>query len=154
MNKVKVLLLGLVEKAGTTFSYTFAVVLMATGSAGVVTHQAWFKAADTAGFAALLAVGTTLVTLNVDLRGGADVVFRVVKTFAQSFFGVLVADATSSLIHAGWKGALAVAVPATLFSALKALIAWSSPHLQGSSLIPVAVGPAIKVAGEPAPAVA
>jgi hypothetical protein len=125
------------ERAASTFVQQFAVILLATGSAGLIHYQQWGAAADTAGFAALISIGTSLLTFPVPkLNAGADLVLRVLKTGGQSFVGVLVAAQVTSVVHANWKDALATAVPVALTALLKGLASLAAPWSEGASLLP------------------
>lgn len=127
------------ERAGSTFIQHFTVVLLATGSAGFIDHQSWLLAADTAGFAAIISLLTSLITFGVPkLNPELDLALRVVKTFAQSFLGVLAASAMpqQSVVHANWSAALAVAIPTAIAAGLKGLAALPLSWSDGASLLP------------------
>jgi uncharacterized membrane protein AbrB (regulator of aidB expression) len=138
------------ERAGSTFVQQFVVLLLATGSAGLISHQDWATAADAALFAAILSLITSVLTFTVPaLPPALDLSWRVVKTFGQSFFGVLAGDQfTHSVIHADWKAALAVAVPVAMTALLKGLAAFAAPWSVGASLLPTgpAGAPSVSVA--------
>lgn len=131
-------LLDPLERAGSTFVQQFVVVLLATGSAGLVAGQQWAAAADVAGFAAIVSLLTSALSFGVPrLSAAADLGLRVAKTGLQSFLGVLAGDQlTGSVVHADWKAALAVAIPVMLTAALKGLAALAAPWSDGASLLP------------------
>ena len=126
------------ERAVSTFLQTFAVLLVGTGSVALVGVQVWAKAADVAGFAAILSLITSILTFAVpELPVMWDIVWRTFKTGLQAFFGVLAADQmTHSVVHANWTGALAVAVPVALAALLKSVAALAAPWSSGASLAP------------------
>jgi hypothetical protein len=126
------------ERAGSTFVQQFVVLLLATGSAGLVSYQQWGLAADVAGFAAILSLITSILTFAVPkLPVAADVAWRTIKTGLQSFFAVLAADTmTHSVVHADWKAALAVALPTMIAALLKSLASLAAPWSEGASLLP------------------
>jgi hypothetical protein len=120
-NTVVTYVLDPAERAGRTFVQQFVVVLLAAGSTGLLGHQNWLLAVDSAGFAAV----TSLLTSVLLFKLPNNLVVRAAKTFLQSFAGTLVAANVLSVAHADWKGALAVAVP----TALAALVSGSVPSL-------------------------
>jgi hypothetical protein len=128
------------ERAVSTFVQAFAVLLVGTGSVAVVGVQEWAKAADVAGFAAILSLITSILTFAVpELPVVWDIIWRTVKTGLQAFFGVLAADQmTHSVLHADWKAALAVAVPVALAALLKSVAALAAPWSKDASLAPAA----------------
>jgi hypothetical protein len=124
------------EKTIWAFGYQFAVVLATVGTVNLWHKQSWVQAADSAGWAALLALGTSLITVlsGLVVTGYLDVVLRVVLQFLQSFFGVLIASATASFINAPWQGALGTAVLAAMAALAKCLLALKLPTL-GASVV-------------------
>lgn len=105
------------ERALRTFVQQFSVLLLASGTAGLLVSQNWLVAIDSAGFAAIVSLLTSVITFKVPaLPDWADVGLRGVKTFIQSFLGTLTATNVLSVTHTNWKGALAVAVPVALAS--------------------------------------
>lgn len=125
------------ERAGSTFVQQLVVILLASGSAGAAGVQHWALAADTAGFAAALSLVMSVATFSVPkLAPGLDLALRVLKTFAQSFGGVLIASQATSFVHAGWKAALAAAIPTALLALLKGLAALPIVQTDGASLLP------------------
>lgn len=132
------------ERAARTFVQQFVVMLLAVGSAGMLLHQNWLISADSAGFAAIISLITSVLTFMVSPKPDiVDLVLRVLKTLVQSFFGTLVAAHVLSIQHADWKGALAIAVPVALTALLTGLAALGVPQTVGASLLPrgVANGP-------------
>lgn len=126
-----------VERAGSTFVQTFVILLIGTGSVAVIGFQEWGHAANYAGFAALISIGTSVLTFSFpEFNPLADLVFRTIKTGFQSFMGVLIGGAVLSVTGADWKQALAVAIPVAVTALLKGLAALAVPQLRGASLIP------------------
>lgn len=141
---VRSYLLDPLERACATFTQQLVVLLVATGSAGLLDHhQAWALAADTAAFAAAISLLTSLLTFGVPkLNPDLDLVLRVLKTGLQSFLGVLTAAAMPhSFVHADWRDALTTAVPVAAAALLKGLAASSLPWSDGASLLPTGLGP-------------
>lgn len=124
------------ERAGRTFLQQFAVVMLATGSAGLVVTQNWALAADSAGFAAVTSLLTSVLLFKVP----NSLLVRAGKTFLQSFVGTLTAANVLSIAHADWKSALAVAVP----TALTALLSGAIP-----SIVPQGVVAAVETDYQP-----
>jgi hypothetical protein len=91
-------------------------------------HQNWLLAVDSAGFAAI----TSLLTSVLLAKLPNTLLVRILKTGLQSFVGTLTAANVLSVAHADWKGALAVA----LSTALAALASSSIPL----KYAPVALG--------------
>jgi Putative lactococcus lactis phage r1t holin len=131
-------LLDPAERATSTFVQQFSVILLASGSAGVSEAVQWSKAADVAGFAAVVSLLTSLLTFRIPPQGsGPDLLLRVLKTGLQSFLGVLAADQLSpGIVHADWGDALAAAVPVMLLALLKGTAALAAPWSEGASLLP------------------
>lgn len=128
------------ERVVLAFVWQFFAVMVAGGVADLYHGQTWLKAVDTGGWAALLAVGTSLVTvltpLAAHLTGVADAIVRATLQFVQSFFGSVVAGAVSpSILHVNWFGALAVGLVAAAPAFLKALAALGLPTTLGASLV-------------------
>lgn len=137
------------ERASRTFLQQFTVLLLATGSAGLMVHQSWLVALDSASFAAAVSLLTSVLTFKVPaLPNWADLLLRVAKTFVQSFIGTLTAANVLSVSHADWRGALAVAVPVALSALLTGLAALAIPGTNGASLLPAGLGAAKPVAGQ------
>lgn len=139
MTALRSYLLDPLERAASTFVQTLTVLLLATGSAGLVGYQAWGKAADVAAFAAIVSVVTSVLTFPVPkLPQAIDLLLRVVKTGVQAFAGVLASDQfTHSVVQADWHSALATTVPVMLAALLKGLSALALPWTDGASLLPV-----------------
>lgn len=132
------------ERAARTFIQQFVVILMATGSAGLLVHQNWLIAVDSAGFAALVSLVTSIATFKVPtLSPLYDLLLRVVKTFLQSFAGTLAAAEVLNLSHVDWKGDLAVAIPVALTALLTGLAALGVPFTVGASLLPAGTTEAV-----------
>lgn len=125
------------ERAGRTFIQQLSVLLLPTIGAGVLVGHQWAIAADSALFAALISILTSVLTFKVPaLSAPLDLALRCVKTFVQSFLGSLVAAHVLSVVHADWKGALAVAVPVTVSAFVMGLAAMALPTTKGASLLP------------------
>jgi hypothetical protein len=125
------------ERAGRTFAQQFTVLLLAAGSAGLLVSQNWLVALDSALFAAVVSVLTSVLTFKVpQLSVRYDLLLRVAKTFLQSFLGTLTASHVLSVSGADWKGALAVAVPVAVTAFLTGIAALGVPTTDGASLLP------------------
>lgn len=135
---VHVYVLDPLERAASTFVQQFAVLLLATGAAGLAVHQNWAIAADVAAFAAIASLLTSLITFPVPaLSKWWDLVWRVVKTGVQSFSAVLVTDAVvHSVVQASWSAAFATAFSTMVFALIKGLAAMAIPETVGASLLP------------------
>lgn len=131
-------LLDPLERAVSTFVQQFVVILSVSSGATLLITQNWLMAADTAGFAAILSLLTSLLTFGIPkLPPAWDLLLRVLKTFGQSLFGSLAASVVApSVVHAPWLGALAIAVPVALTAFLKGLAALAVPQTEGASLLP------------------
>jgi CDP-diglyceride synthetase len=142
LSPLYVWLLSPLEKAATTFVQQFVVILTVGGATvALLLKQDWLQAADTAGFAALISILATYVLLLAQLPtvlpGWLDSLLGIVKTFIASLLGSLTASVVDpSVIHAPWKGALAVAIPVTLLAVLKVLATINLPWTLGPSLMP------------------
>lgn len=125
------------ERAGSTFVQQFAVVLLATGSGGLLVHQNWQIAAFTALFAAAISLimwGAQLPFGN--LPGKLDLAARVAKTFLASFGGTLVASGATDVVHANWQAAAAIGLAAALAALVKGLIAFNKVNtITAASLV-------------------
>lgn len=138
------------ERAGSTFLQNLSIVLLATGGMSLLARASWLLAADTAGFAGIIA----LLTSYAGLIGGLnfadpaiDLARRVILTFVQSFAGALIASALDpTLVDAHWKGSAAVALIAALTAALKAVSGASKPNTIGCSWAPAPADRAALVA--------
>lgn len=139
MSALRSYLVDPLERAASTFVQTLTVLLLATGSAGLVGYQDWSKAADVAAFAAVVSVGISILTFPVPkLPQAIDLLLRVLKTGVQAFAGVLASDQfTHSVVHADWHAALATTVPVMLVALLKGLSALALPWTDGASLLPI-----------------
>lgn len=138
------------ERAARTFIQQFVVVLMTASTAGLLVTQHWAVAADSALFAAIISLITSVITFRVPtLPSQLDLALRVVKTFLQSFLGTLAASQVASVSHADWKGALAVAVPVAVTSLLTGLLAIALPGTTGASFLPAGVAVAVDDGSSP-----
>jgi len=129
------------ERAVATFVQQFVVIILPAIAAFSISNadfQPWLKAADIAGYAAILSLITSILTFSVPkLPVLWDIVWRTVKTFLQSMFGVLAADQLSpGTVHAGWLMAVGVAIPVALAALVKSLAALAAPWSEGASLAP------------------
>lgn len=129
------------ERAARTFLQQLSVILLAGGVANVLSHPHWALALDSAGFAALVSLATSLATIALpELTPPVDLLLRVVKTFIQSLCGTLLASTVTSVIHFDWTAAVAVAIPVSLTALLTGLAALGvRGTVPGASLIPCAV---------------
>lgn len=125
------------ERAASTFVQQLVIVLLTATGASLLVTQNWAVALDSAGFAALLSLATSLLTFWVSVKPPAvDLALRLLKTFVQSVLGTLLANNVQSVVHADWKGALSLALPVTLAALLKGIAAFSLPGTIGASLLP------------------
>lgn len=112
------------ERAGRTFLQQFFVVLGTAGAAGLLAHQSWLVALDSAGFAAILSILMSVLTFKIPpLPVAGDIAARVVRTFIQSFVGTLGAAHVLSVSQANWSGALAVASTVAITALMTSLVA-------------------------------
>lgn len=132
------------ERAGSTFVQQFVIVLLAT-SGSLVIFQDWQAAFYTALFAGIVSILTSLLTFTVPPQTPmVDLLLRTAKTFIQSLLGSMAATQFTDVVHFGWHGAIAVAIPVALTSFLKGMAAMAIAWSPGTaSLLP---------AGPPAPA--
>jgi hypothetical protein len=116
------------ERAGSTFVQQFAVVLLATGSGGLLLQQNWQVAGLTALFAAALSIIMWAAQLPLGvLPGKLDLIARVVKTFLASFGATLIASGATDVVHASWQAAAAIGFTAAMTALIKGLIAFNKP---------------------------
>lgn len=127
------------ERAGSTFVQQMAVVLLAAGGASVLMGKdVWLAALVVSAYAAVVSLLTTyagLLTRWQPKTTWGDFLARVVKTFVQSFAGVILGSTATTFIAADWSTAIAVAIPVTLLAVLKGLAALGAPHTEGASLL-------------------
>lgn len=127
------------ERAGNTFLQQMAVVLTAAGGTAVIMGgDAWLAALIVSAYAAAISLITTYAALVAKWQPKtplADFVARIVKTFVQSFAGVILGSAATTFVMADWTNALAIAIPVTLLAVLKGLAALSLPITEGASLL-------------------
>lgn len=117
------------ERVGSTLIQQFSVVLLATGTGGLLVTQNWYVALITAAFAGLVTLllwGVQTLT-NTTFPGKLDLIARVAKTWLASFSGALAASGVSDVIHVSWQSAAAVATAAAATALLKGLIAFNKP---------------------------
>lgn len=127
------------ERAGSTFVQQFVVALMVLGGGvSLLVTQNWLLALDTATFAGAVSVVTSIATFAIpELPPVWDWILRVVKTFAQSLSGTMLASTVApSVIHAPWRGALATAFVVALAAAVKGLASFAAPWSNGASILP------------------
>lgn len=112
------------ERTVWSFAQPFVVILLATGSAGLLNHQAWLKAAEVGGWAALVSLVTAVLAAaaNWHPAGHLALVDRAGRTFLSTFLGVIVAGQFVSFADAGVGAALATAAVTAFLAALKSLI--------------------------------
>lgn len=132
------------ERAASTFGEQFLVLILPTLSVGAAVHrQDWAAAADSAAFAAILSLITSFLTFKVPtLRPSTDLLWRVIKTGLQAFFGVIAADQfTHSVVHADWHSALATAIAAAGAALLKGWAVMGTGYtVPGASALPWRLG--------------
>lgn len=132
------------ERAARTFVQQFTVILLAAPAAGLVVQQNWLLAADSALFAAVVSLITSILTFKVPVLGVVpDLVLRVLKTGLQSFVGTLVAGEVLDISHADWRGALGTAIPVMFTAFLTGLAAMGVPTTYGASLLPAGTAAAV-----------
>lgn len=132
------------ERAGRTFIQQFTVLLLAAPAAGLLVQQNWLAAVDSAVFAAIISLITSVITFKVPvLPVWADLLLRVLKTGLQSFLATLVAGKILTISGADWQGALGVAIPVMLAAFLTGLAALGVPSTNGASLLPAGTAVAI-----------
>lgn len=128
------------ERAGSTFVQQFVVMLLPFLVAGTVTipGPTWLSVLDSSAGAAVVSLAMSILSFKVPkLSVGLDLVLRVVRTFLQSFFGVLIVSGVlPSVVHAPWQNAFATAFPVAFAALLKGLAALAAPWSEGASLIP------------------
>ena len=127
------------ERAANTFVQQFVTLLIAGGTGGILLVQNWAAAADTAGFAALTSLILSVATFTVPKQSPvADLIVRVLRTFASSIVGTLTASGLApSVVQADFKGAIALAIPVAFAAFLKGIAALANPLTDGASLIPL-----------------
>jgi len=142
-HKVAAYIVDPLERAGRTFGQQFVVFLATAGSvSGLLTNQHWLTAVQASLFAAAISILTSVLTFWVPAQSPyADLLLRVIKTFAQSVGGIMLASVTTGT-HASLQGAIAVALPVAGTALLLGLAAIGVPGTAGASLLPVTVNPA------------
>jgi hypothetical protein len=127
------------ERAAATFVEQFVWILVGTTGVSLVVTQNYAYALDAAGFAAIGSVITSVLTFWVSVQQPAvDLLLRVLKTFAQSVFGTLMAGQVHTVTGSDWKGAVAIAFPVAMTALLKGLALLTNPLTHGASLVPTA----------------
>lgn len=146
------------ERAGSTFLQQFIVLLIPfvsamTGQGLGVATVPWGTVADASAFAAAVSLLTSVATFMVPkLPPLVDLLLRCVKTFVQSFVGVVsAAAATPSLVHGPWELALATAFPVAAMAFLKGLGSMALPWTDGASLLPVTAAAYVESVGSAVP---
>lgn len=132
------------ERAGWTFAQNFAVVLVATGSAGLYDGQAWGKAFSVAAWATLIALVVAVVgaLANWHPTGYLALAERAFRTALQSFLAALITSQVTSFTDAGAKSALALAVATAFMSALKSVAGLANGTTLGdATAVPVETPP-------------
>ena len=138
MSALRAYVIDPLERALWTFVQHFGVAMLAAGGgATLITHQPWEFAVDTAGFAAVASLITSVLTFKVPkLSPVADLAVRVFKTGLQSFSGTVAASHMLSISGTDWRGALGLSVPVMLTALLKGLAALGIPTTDGASTLP------------------
>lgn len=131
------------ERAARTFGQQFIIFLMLSSSAtGPLGSQHWLTAVEVSGLAAAVSIVTSVLTFWVPTQTPyADLVLRVVKTFAQSVAASLLLGVTTN-VHVDLKGAIALALPVASSALLLGLSALGISGTAGASLLPVTINPA------------
>lgn len=133
------------ERVAWSFAQPFVVVLTATGSAGLLMHQAWLKAAEVGGWAALISLITSVAAAlgNWHPAGYLALVDRTARTFLATFVGVVVAGEFHSFADTGVGAALATAAVTAFLAAMKSLIGLAMPGTVGdTTAVPTHAGKA------------
>lgn len=133
-----------VERAASTALEQIAAIIVPLGLVGGTLHvfvgTVWLNALDMAGFAFLLSLVTSYGTGFVPkLTTRWDFIWRLVKTYLQSFGGSMIASNVTSIVHFGWAYAATLAFTVTLGAAVKGGIAMSLPSTSGASLVPLSL---------------
>lgn len=131
------------ERVIWTFAQNAVVILLATGSAGLLDHQAWKKAALVGAWAALFALVTSVIAAMADWHptGQLAVIDRAVRTGLQSFLAVVVAGEFTSFADTGASAALATAAATGFLAALKSLVGLANGATVGdTTAVPAGVG--------------
>lgn len=130
-----------VERAASTWVQQFVVLLipllvLVDGKLGIRWSQI-LGVVDVATFAGLVSIVTSILTFGLGkLNTYWDLVWRVVKTYLQSFLGAITAAAVvPSVIHLDWKVALIAGIPVAGTALLKGLAAIAAPWSEGASLL-------------------
>lgn len=133
------------EKAGKTFVQVFLVIWIGTGAGALnFDHQIWTKALLPSLYSAaaslLLTYALLLAGVSV-LSGWLDVIVRAVKTFIQTYIGILGVTAGGQVPYdtSLWKVGLGAAVSAAVLSVVTSMIGLLSPHTIGGSWVPTDV---------------
>lgn len=123
------------ERVVWSFAQPVVVILLATGSAGLLVHQAWLKAAEVGGWAAAasLVVAVLAVLANWHPTGTLALVDRAARTFLATFVGVVTAGEFHSFADTGVGAALATAAVTAFLAALKSLIGSAMPGTIGDT---------------------
>lgn len=126
-------LIGLFEKAATTYVEAFLAVLAASSTLGVSVLQ---SAAIAAIPAALTVIANGIPQPPADLPFYTDMAFRTIRTYVVSFVGILVAmpmfDFSMSILQTAALGALPAA-----FAVIKGVLAGQMGNRDTSALLPL-----------------
>lgn len=123
------------ERTGWSFAQPFVVLLLATGSAGLHDHQAWLKAAQVGGWAAMLSFASATLLALADWHpvGYLALFDRAARTFLSVFLGVVIAGEFTGFDDTGASAAAATAAVTAFFAAVKSLIGTASGHTVGDT---------------------
>lgn len=126
-------LIGLFEKAATTYIEALIAVVAASSTLGVSVLQ---SAAIAAIPAALTVIANGIPQPPVNLPFYTDMAFRTIRTYVVSFVGILVAmpmfDFSISILQTAALGALPAA-----FAVIKGIVAGRMGNKETSALLPL-----------------
>lgn len=135
-------LLSPAEKAASTFAEQFSIyvlpLLVIVNGKLAISGSQLLAVTDMAGFAALISVITSAATFALVIHNPwVDLVWRVGKTYLQSFLGVLATTAlVPSLLHTNWPIALIGAIPVAGTALIKGIVAIMAPWSVMAGFVP------------------
>lgn len=139
--KVKAVLLDILERAGWSAGQVFFATLLAGGTASTVANLPWKYAATIAVGAAVSSVLLTVLQYlarMTDLTFWPDMLVRLAKTFIASLAASMAAGSVFNVTTFEWESALNVAVLATITALGKGLLARERPTPAGTPGAPAA----------------
>lgn len=128
--KVKAVLLDILERAGWSAGQVFFATLLAGGTASTVANLPWRYAVTVAISAAVSSALLTVLQYAgriTDLPFWPDLLVRLGKTFLASLAGSIAAAGVFDVTAFNWESALNVAVIATVTALGKGLLARERP---------------------------